>query len=164
MKKITLPVIAVAALFVLPASALGGSLASPVVKISSTKGSGSGGCVKSSKLVLFTYEPVSPYYYLTSATVKLDGRIVKRKTFTGVPVPAFLGAPTRKFAYAVDLAHSNAGGHTITYTGVVGQLVLVVRRPGAHTASTFTRPTAPNYDNGKIVQTARITKCAAFTG
>ena len=160
-KTIFLPVAALAAILMLPTSALAESVPPPTAKISSTKGSGSGGCVKSSKLVLFTLTPNWAYYSFRSATVHLDGKQIASRNFA-VPAPAelFQNGVVKKFAVSVNLSSSKAGAHTLKLTGSVS---IPAGRRSAKAASVYTPPAPPTF-LGKVVQTARITKCAAFTG
>ena len=154
------PLLAVVAALLVPSIAAAESIPNPTGKISSTRGTGSGGCVKSTKLVLFTLAPNWTYYQVRSATVQLDGKQIASRSYAA-HFTVFNNGGIRKFAVSVNLAHLKSGAHTLKLTGSIA--IPAARHSGATTASVYTPPTPPSF-LGKVVQTARITKCAAFTG
>jgi len=150
-----LPVLALTAVLLVPAVAVAESIPNPTAKISSTRGSGAAGCVQSAKRVRFTIVPNWLYYTIHSATVQLDGRRIASRTYS--PGSSILA---KSFVATVNLSGLSAGRHTLKLTGMVG---VPAGRRAARSASVYT-PAMPPSHLGKVVQTARITKCVAFTG
>ena len=148
-----------------PASVLAAP-AIPTAAISSTTGSGSNGCVASTKLVRFTIATQSSAYATVSARVTLDGKLVDSRNYAVVTSVSNGVIPVvRTFTSLIKLNSLHAGRHTLKLVGVVAELF--GRRVTAHSSSVFV-PAVPPSTRGTVTETKTIAKCApkrsSFTG
>ena len=154
----------VGAALITPATAVA-ALDVPTATIGSVRGTGSKGCVKATKSVVFTLNSIDSGYFITRARVTLDGRTVSRKAWA---IPTSLAAPPsptfRDFKLSVNLRHLKAGRHRLRFYGTLIPETLG-RHFGAHLSSTFTPPATSSL-TGSVKTSKIITKCAtaAFAG